>query len=282
MIHTSKQMKDLVRNLSKETGVQAHVLIRRFMMERLLERISLSKYNRSFILKGGMLVSSFVGIDLRGTMDIDTTIKGLPVTLDDMERILREIMMIPIEDGVSFHIKSIENIIEDAEYVGIRMMLEAHLDQSVTPLKLDISTGDVITPGEMQYEYPLMFENRTISLMAYPLETVLAEKVETILSRATLNTRMRDFYDVYVLTKNCWDSIHTNSLREAIKATAEKRGSTAQLMAANQILTAIQESKELQALWLNYQNKNEYAAECGWVMAMTALQKVLAFVDVKG
>lgn len=282
MIHTAKQMKDLVRNLSKKTGVEAHVLIRRFMMERLLERLSLSKYSRSFILKGGMLVSSFVGIDLRATMDIDTTIRGLPVTIDDMERIVREITVIPVEDGVTFQMKSIGNIMEEAEYGGIRIALEAHLDQSVTPLKLDISTGDVITPGEIRYAYPLMFENRTIELMAYPLETVLAEKVETILSRATFNTRMRDFYDVYILVENCWDSIRTDSLQSAIKATAEKRGSASLLNASTQILTAIQSSKELQSLWQNYRKKNDYAANCNWEMAMTALQKICALTNLNG
>lgn len=280
MIHTAKQMKDLARNLSKKTGVEAHVLIRRFMMERLLERISLSRYNRSFILKGGMLVSALVGIDLRGTMDIDTTIKGLPVTVEDMERIFREVVEIPVEDGVTFQIKSIGNIMEEAEYGGIRIALEAHLDQSVTPLKLDVSTGDVITPGEIRYAYPLMFENRTISLMVYPLETVLAEKVETILSRATLNMRMRDFYDVFILVENCWDSIRTDSLRAAIRATADSRGSTALLNSVGKTLSAIQESKELQALWLNYQKKNEYSAKCDWYMAMSALQKICALAGL--
>ena len=280
MIHTAKQMKDLVRNLSKKTGVEAHVLIRRFMMERLLERISLSKYSRCFILKGGMLVSSFVGIDLRGTMDIDTTIKGLPVTIDYMERIVREIMEIPVEDGVTFQIKRIGNIMDDDEYGGVRIAMEAYLDQSVTPLKLDISTGDVITPGEIRYEYPLMFEDRMITIMAYPLETVLAEKAETILSRATLNTRMRDYYDVYILVENCWDSIRTDSLRTAIRATAEKRGSAFLLNSAGQILAAIRDSKELQALWVNYQEKNEYAAKCDWDMAITAVQKIFALAHL--
>lgn len=280
MIHTAKQMKDLVRNLSKKTGVEAHVLIRRFMMERLLERISLSKYSHCFILKGGMLVSSFVGIDLRGTMDIDTTIKGLPVTIDDMERIVREIMEIPVEDGVTFQIKRIGNIMDDDEYGGVRIAMEAYLDQSVTPLKLDISTGDVITPGEIRYAYPLMFEDRMITIMAYPLETVLAEKAETILSRATLNTRMRDYYDVYILVENCWDSIRTDSLRTAIRATAEKRGSAFLLNSAGQILAAIRDSKELQALWVNYQEKNEYAAKCDWDMAITAVQKIFALAHL--
>lgn len=280
MIHTAKQMKDLVRNLSKKTSVEAHVLIRRFMMERLLERISLSKYSHCFILKGGMLVSSFVGIDLRGTMDIDTTIKGLPVTVDDMERIMREIIEIPVEDGVTFQIKRIGNIMDDDEYGGIRIAMEAHLEQSVTPLKLDISTGDVITPGEIRYEYPLMFEDRMITIMAYPLETVLAEKAETILSRATLNTRMRDYYDVYILVGNCWDSIRTDSLRTAIRATAEKRGSAFLLNSVGQILAAIRDSKELQALWVNYQEKNEYAAKCDWDMAITAVQKIFALAQL--
>ena len=215
MIHTSRQLKDLVRNLARSSGIEAHVLIRRYMMERLLERISLSPYKDSFILKGGMLVSALVGVDTRATMDIDATVKGLPVTASGMERILTEIIAIPIDDGVQFRIKDSSDIMEEMEYSGVRLSMEALLDNSVTPLKLDISTGDVITPREIRYPYKLMFEDRSIPLMIYPLETVLAEKLETILSRSTLNSRMRDYYDIQILQEAFSQEIDTSILAKA-------------------------------------------------------------------
>ena len=276
MIHTSRQLKDLIRNLSRSTGIEAHVLIRRYMMERLLERISLSPYRDRFILKGGLLVSALVGMDIRATMDIDTTVKGLPVTETQMESIMREIMAVPIEDGVSFRINSIGSIMEEMEYSGIRMSLEALLDNSVTPLKLDISTGDVITPGEIQYSYKLMFEERSIPLMSYPLETVLAEKLETILSRTTINSRMRDFYDIHVLRETFVREINTETLTTALTATAGSRGSLNQMHNAEAILQAIANSHELQSLWENYQKKYKYALPYPWEVIIRSVRQLSA------
>ena len=276
MIHTSRQLKDLIRNLSRSTGIEAHVLIRRYMMERLLERISLSPYRDRFILKGGLLVSALVGMDIRATMDIDTTVKGLPVTETQMESIMREIMAVPIEDGVSFRINSIGSIMEEMEYSGIRMSLEALLDNSVTPLKLDISTGDVITPGEIQYSYKLMFEERSIPLMSYPLETVLAEKLETILSRTTINSRMRDFYDIHVLRETFVREINTETLTKALTATAGSRGSLNQMHNAEAILQAIANSHELQSLWENYQKKYKYALPYPWEVIIRSVRQLSA------
>ena len=264
MIHTSRQLKDLVRNLAKSTGIEAHVLIRRYMMERLLERISLSPYKDSFILKGGMLVSALVGVDTRATMDIDATVKGLPVTAADMERIVTEIISIPLDDGVQFRIKSISDILEEMEYSGVRISMEALLDNSVTPLKLDISTGDAITPREIRFPYKLMFEARSIPLMAYPLETVLAEKLETVLSRATLNSRMRDFYDIQVLCEEYCHEIDKDMLNAALSATAKKRGSLHLLKDAESILCAIEANAELRQLWQAYRKKYKYAEPYDW------------------
>ena len=174
MIHTSKQLKDKIRNISKGDNEIAKTLIRTFMMERFLERVSLSKYRNNFILKGGMLVASVVGVNMRATMDIDTTVKALPLNEKDAERIISEICMISIEDGVNFSIISVTSIMEEFEYPGIRMMLEARLDRMRQPIKLDISTDDVITPSAVAYDYKLLFEDRTISLLTYNIETLLA------------------------------------------------------------------------------------------------------------
>ncbi len=274
MIRTSRQLKDLVRNLARSTGIEAHVLIRRYMMERLLERISLSPYKDRFILKGGMLVSALVGLDTRATMDIDATVKGLPVTASTMEQIMAEIIAVPIDDGVQFVIKNTQDIMEEAEYGGVRLSMEALLDNSVTPLKLDISTGDAITPHEILYPYKLMFEDRSIPMMVYPLETVLAEKLETILSRSVLNSRMRDFYDVQVLQEAFSREIDNSTLERALTATAERRGSIGQLHDAEAILRTIEDSPELRELWAGYQKKNPYSGPYTWEQIMRSARQL--------
>ena len=262
MIHSSKQLKDLIRNLSKEVGIEAHVLIRKYMMERFLERVSSSKYNGSFILKGGMLVAAFVGVEARATMDIDTTIKGIPVTMVDMERTITEISNIDLYDNVKFRIKKVSEIMDEAEYSGIRFSMDAVLDGAVIPLKIDISTGDVITPREIAYSYKLMFEDRTIPIMTYPIETVLAEKLETVISRSVTNTRMRDFYDIHILLKS--QNIDADILALALERTAKKRGNFNLLENAESVLKVVKSDEDMKRLWDIYQKKFKYAGEYTW------------------
>ena len=262
MIHSSKQLKDLIRNLSKEVGIEAHVLIRKYMMERFLERVSSSKYNGSFILKGGMLVAAFVGVEARATMDIDTTIKGIPVTIVDMERTITEISNIDLDDNVKFRIKKVSEIMDEAEYSGIRFSMDAVLDGAVIPLKIDISTGDVITPREIAYSYKLMFEDRTIPIVTYPIETVLAEKLETVISRSITNTRMRDFYDIHILLKS--QNINVDILALALERTAKKRGNFSLLENAESVLKIVKSDEDMKRLWNIYQKKFKYAGEYTW------------------
>lgn len=262
MIHSSKQLKDLIRNLSKEVGIEAHILIRKYMMERFLERVSSSKYNGSFILKGGMLVAAFVGVEARATMDIDTTIKGIPVTIVDMERTITEISNIDLDDNVKFRIKKVSEIMDEAEYSGIRFSMDAVLDGAVIPLKIDISTGDVITPREIAYSYKLMFEDRTIPIMTYPIETVLAEKLETVISRSITNTRMRDFYDIHILLKS--QNIDADVLALALERTAKKRGNFNLLENAESVLKVVKSDEDMKRLWNVYQKKFKYAGEYTW------------------
>lgn len=262
MIHSSKQLKDLIRNLSKEVGIEAHVLIRKYIMERFLERVSSSKYNGSFILKGGMLVAAFVGVEARATMDIDTTIKGIPVTIVDMERTITEISNIDLDDNVKFRIKKVSEIMDEAEYSGIRFSMDAVLDGAVIPLKIDISTGDVITPREIAYSYKLMFEDRTIPIMTYPIETVLAEKLETVISRSITNTRMRDFYDIHILLKS--QNINADILALALERTAKKRGNFSLLENAESVLKIVKSDEDMKRLWNIYQKKFKYAGEYTW------------------
>ena len=194
MIHTAKQLKDKVKNMSGGNSEVAQALIRTYFMERFLERVSVSEYRNNFILKGGMLVASIVGVDMRATMDIDTTVKALPLNEKDARAIIERIGELQLEDGITFKIKSVKEIMEDFDYPGIRMMIEANLERMRQPFKIDISTDDAITPGAVEYKYKLMFEDRSISVLSYNLETLLAEKMQTILARGLANTRMRDFF----------------------------------------------------------------------------------------
>jgi len=192
MIRTSRQLKALVRNRSNGDSTKAQIIIRNYVMERFLERLSLSIYREKLILKGGLLVSAIVGIDNRSTMDIDATVKDFPLSLIDARKIVEEVLSVQIDDGMSFEILSVDSIMDDSDYSGIRVILNSMIETMQTPLKIDFSTGDVITPRDIAFSFKLLFEERTISLQAYNLETVLAEKLETLLSRGIANTRMRD------------------------------------------------------------------------------------------
>ena len=239
MIKTSRQLKALVRNLTKGDSLQAQIIMRNYVMERFLERISLSKYRNNFILKGGMLVSAMVGLDTRSTMDIDTTIKNMPLSVENAREMIEEIIAVPIDDGMTFSIKSVGEIMDEAEYTGVRVNLEATLETMRTPLKVDISTGDIITPREVLYTFKLMFEERTISILAYNLETVLAEKMETVIARGVANTRLRDYYDLYILQNEYTHAISMEQFKAAFLATCKKRNSIQLIAEGNKILKEI-------------------------------------------
>jgi predicted nucleotidyltransferase component of viral defense system len=264
VIKTSKQLKDLIRNLSKQKSADAQILMRNYMMERFLERISLSEYQDKFILKGGMLVAAMVGIDARATMDIDATIKGADVNVEAVEHIITEIVSIPLEDGVVFRIKQISEIMDEADYPGVRVSMETEFDGVRTPLKIDISTGDIITPKEIQYSFKLMLEERSIDIRAYNLETVMAEKLETLIARNITNTRMRDFYDIYILLQLYGNILNTSILGEALQATAKKRGTEYHLKDAQTIFDEVQNDSNMKNLWKSYQKKFSYAADISW------------------
>ena len=187
---TSTQLKALIRNLSRDKGINAEIILRNFMLERLLERISLSEYRDQFILKGGMLIAAMVGIDARATMDMDATIRGFELNEDKLKNIFNEILSIPVDDGVLMRLSKVESIRDEAEYPGIRISIESVLDKTRQTMKVDITTGDKITPRAIEYKFQLLLEDRTISVLAYNLETIFAEKLETILSRGTATTRI--------------------------------------------------------------------------------------------
>ena len=281
MITTARQLKDLIRNLSKKKSADAQILMRNYMMERFLERISLSEYKNQFILKGGMLVAAMVGLDARATMDLDATIKGTNVSVEDVEMIISQIISIPLDDGVSFQVKRISEIMEEADYPGVRVSMETKFDGVITPLKIDISTGDVITPREIKYNFNLMLENRTIEVWAYNLETVLAEKLETVISRNVTNTRMRDFYDIYILQKLYGEQLSKDVLWDALVATAKKRETLEQIETEDidEVFDEIQSSSVMENLWKAYQRNYSYSADIPWHTIMKSIRTLYEIIS---
>lgn len=269
------QLKALVKNIAKSKNISAQLVLQNYMMERFIERISLSNYRENIIVKGGLLISSIVGLESRTTMDIDMTVKGKTVDEMSILSIIRKISNIKIDDGVLFEVVNINEIREIDEYLGYRISLIANMPPMKIPLKLDITTGDKIIPKEVNYSYPLMFENRSVSITAYNLETILSEKIETIISRGNLNTRMRDFYDVYILLKLQEDNINYEVLGIALSQTAKKRGSINVIKNYKEIVEAIQVSSTMIDRWKNYQISSTYTQNIEFFEICKILDKVL-------
>ncbi len=275
---TSKQMKDLLSNMSKRTGINAQILQRNYMMERLLERISLSEYKHNFILKGGMLVAAMVGIDSRSTLDLDATIKNTLVSEENIREIFISIISMDIGDDVCMKIKDISGIRDEFEYSCFRVSLTAQLGNTIIPMKVDISTGDSITPKEVVYKFDLLLENRTIEVWAYNIETVLAEKLETIISRDIANTRMRDFYDVYILTTTRKKDINIKTLKDALEQTSATRRTELEYKTLNEDVQRIFADVGLKKLWANYQKKFTYSQDISWSQIEEKVQELLASI----
>jgi len=258
-ISSPRQLKDRINNMAKENKLMANTVLQNFMMERLLERISVSKYKDNFILKGGFLIASMVGISMRSTMDMDTTIKGIPVHREALEVIINEILSIELDDNVTFRLKTIRKIHDVSDYDDFRVSVKAQFYTIRVNMKIDITTGDVIIPSEVQYSFSLMFEERDISVKAYNLNTILAEKIESILSRNVANTRARDYYDVYILLTLRRNEIDYESLRNAIRVKAEARNTLIYLENSEKFLKDIEKSEDLKVIWASYVQKFSYA-----------------------
>lgn len=255
------QLKAYVKNLSKEKKISAQIVLQNYMLERLLERVSISEYKDNFILKGGFLLAAMVGLDTRATMDMDATIKGLPVTKETISQMFAEICEIHIDDDIKFEFAGIGDIREDDEYGGYRVSLSGNYPPMAVPLKIDITTGDKITPREMVYSFNLMFEERSINILAYTIETILAEKLETIVSRGDQNTRPRDFYDVYILNALQKQNIDNRVLKDAFAATVKKRGTEHIVVNYKEIIDNVSKSSVMKDQWIRYQKEFDYAKE---------------------
>ena len=272
MISTATQLKAKVRNLSGGDSKKAQTLIRNFIMERFLERIALSQYRNNFILKGGMLVAAVVGLDTRANMDIDTTVKSLNLDKENATKIIEDIIAVEIPDGVQFRITKVTDIMEEHDYPGIRFMLEATLDKMRQAIKIDISTGDIITPRAVEYSYQLMFEDRAISLWTYNLETLLAEKLETIMARGTANTRMRDFYDIHVISQQ--EFFDKEVLKKAFLATSEKRDTTVQIPDFRNILSSVESDEVMKSQWESFKEDSFFVGELSWEEVMGSVKQI--------
>ena len=264
MIKSATAVKAKIKNKAGGNSDKSQIMLRIYLMERLLERISLSRYRDNFVLKGGLLVSSLVGVDMRSTMDIDTTVKSLPLNKDSAQKILEEVMAIELEDGVVFRITKVQDIMEGHEYEGVRFMIECTMDKLKQVIKIDISTGDEITPRAIAYKLPLIIENRTIDLWAYNLETLLAEKLETIMVRAEANTRMRDFYDIHVLLKQEVVTVDRDTLKTAFYATCKRRESKEQIATIDDVINKIADDEVMKQQWDNYRKTNYYVGALEW------------------
>lgn len=256
---TPEQLKGAIRNIAKNNKLFPQEVLQMFLFERILERLSVSKYRGNFILKGGLLISSMIGIAERTTMDMDTTVRGVPIEDEVIQNIIEEIIKIDVNDGIAFEITKLEPIREDDVYNNVRVHLKAIYGKLNNPMKLDITTGDKITPSAVEYEYKLLFEDKFIPVMAYTLETILAEKFETIISRGITNTRARDFYDLYVLFNSRKDEIRKDVLITAVEHTMLKRGSLEKLARYKEIGAELKAEAALQKLWKNYVDENLYA-----------------------
>ena len=253
-----ESIKGKIRSMAEKKNLKSQEVLQIYFFERFLERLSKSNYKNNFVIKGGFLISSLIGIENRTTMDMDTTIKGIALKEEKIKEVVDEIININVEDGIKFEIKGISYIREEDEYENFRISLIANVGKTKNPMKLDLTTGDVITPREIEYTYPCIFSKENIKIMAYPLETILAEKYETIIRRNIATTRMRDFYDLYTLYKLKKDEINYEILKEAVERTSNKRESQEIIKDYEEIIKDIKEDSYLRSLWEVYRSENKY------------------------
>jgi predicted nucleotidyltransferase component of viral defense system len=272
----SVSLKAKIRNMAGEKKISPQVLLQNYMFERFLERLSISEYRDKFVIKGGMLIAAMVGVETRSTMDLDVSVRAYPLNVGNIETAIEKICSMDVVDGVFFRLERVGQIRRDDEYGGIRASLEAVYDSIITHLSVDITSGDVITPSAVRYGFKTLFdEGKEIALWSYNVETILAEKVETILRRSTFNSRSRDFYDVYILVKT--QTFSLDAFQQALKATSEHRATADRIRDVGSILKEIENSDELKSLWVKYQKDYSYAQEVTYEDTVSALRDLLPF-----
>ena len=278
MIKNRDSLKAKVANLSQKSNIPNKYLIQNFMFEALLKRIAMSIYKDNFIIKGGLLLSSIFGVNLRSTMDLDTTIKGLPLDRKTITKVINEIINIDVKDNVKLEIENIKDIRKEELYSGFEVNLKAEFDGLKTNLMIDITTGDVITYKEVKFKYSTLFDNEIINIMTYNYETIIAEKFESIISRNIDNTRMKDYYDLYMFVNLKWNDINKSTLRKAIINTFKARRSLNNIDSVNKYIELISKDSRLKSLWNSYQNNYEYAKNIEFVDTINAIKVISEIV----
>lgn len=283
MIKNKDSLKAKVSNLAKQTNIPNKYIIQNFMFEALLKKISNSNYKDKFIIKGGLLLSSIFGVNLRSTMDLDTTIKGLPLNKSTITKVITEIINIDLKDNITFEIENIKDIREEDLYSGYNVNLKADFDGLKTNLMIDITTGDIITYKEVEFKYNTLFDNDTINIMTYNYETIIAEKFESIISRNIDNTRMKDYYDLYMFVNLKWNDINKETLRKAIINTSKNRETLSYVENANDYINLIENDSELKLLWNNYQKNYEYAKDISFeetIKSIKIISEIITLISV--
>ncbi len=270
MIKNAKSLMDKSRNLAASCNVTVNEVVQKYMFERILERLSVSKYKNNFILKGGLLLSSIMGIDTRTTMDMDTCIKGIDLTDEQLYEVLQEILNIDVNDGVKFEIRNSKPIREEDDYGGLKYNLLAIFDNLRVNLSIDIATGDLITPREIEYAYKMMFEDKDLKIMTYNIESIIAEKFQTVISRGILNSRMKDYYDLYYLIS--YKEFSKENLKNAIEKTFSKRDTD--IKSIDKVIDEIEKSEFVKELWTSYSEKYQYAKNIEFKEVINSIKKI--------
>ncbi|MBV6370948.1 nucleotidyl transferase AbiEii/AbiGii toxin family protein [Enterococcus faecium] len=277
---TPEQLKGAIRSMAAKKNLRAQEVLQMFLFERIIDRLAASSFRDNFILKGGLLISSMIGIGERTTMDMDTTVRGIQMEEDEIVSAVKEIIAMDVGDGISFEFQKIEPIREDDAYNNFRVHLRAKYGKIDSPMKIDITTGDIITPAAIRYDFPFVFEEKTVSVMAYTLETVLAEKYETIIRRNIGTTRARDYYDLHTLYRSRKDVVQIEVLRVAVIHTAEKRDSVDDIMDWRDILKDIREEPQLYLLWDNYAADNKYIGDLKFNEVLDTVDEIAKILDL--
>ena len=277
---TSEQIKGAIRNISKKTGINPNSLLQMCLFEGILEKLSKSKYSENFILKGGLLISSLIGVDMRSTMDMDTTLKGIPLNEESISNILNEILAIEIDADIEYKLIKLSPIRQEDVYEDFCASISCIFGKINATLNIDITTGDVITPREMNYSYSKILEEGTIPIMTYTIETILAEKFETISSRNITTTRARDFYDLYMIYSIYKDKIDKDILRKAIERTSKYRGSFETALQYKEIVELFRESETPKKLWKKYTQNNPYAKDVDFLDTISVYEEIGTVLNV--
>ena len=261
MMRSDAGLKGKIKALAKKSNLKPQELLQMYLFEHLLMRLEKSDYAETFVLKGGLLISSMTGVAQRTTMDMDTTVIGVDMDEGTVSKAVAVICAVDAGDGMEYSFERIEPIREGDEYANWRAHLRVRYGKIDAPVKIDITTGDEIVPGRIEYRYPLMFEEGSVRVLSYPLETVLAEKLETVLSRGIANTRGRDYYDICTLLRLKSGEIDRGSLREAVVAIASRRGSLGRMGDYEVVLSEVRSSDMMRGIWSSYVSASPYAAD---------------------